>query len=267
MLHRRLLGVVLAAGACTPFDGPPATGTWEDGGLTGSDASSSPSPPGNVGDAGDSDDGGRTPASPCAGKHVICEDFDGNWGAWQPVTHSSSPLNVDTTRFVSPPRSLSVEVNANREENHPSFLSRPVPASQRFILSADVRVDLTGMPDSEVDVLGLELAPPLGIRRYYVAIIARSDRKFLLEVKIEAPPKPIVEMLVELAPIPAGFTHLSIDLDLAAGTVVGAAAGAQQPPSSVTRAPSTSATLAVGAAWAANIQGKYSINVDNVVLD
>lgn len=264
MIRRWLLGVVFVAGACTPFDEPPATSTGEDGGIAdaAADAPSLPSP----GDAGDAGDGGRGgAASPCAGNHVICEDFDEQWQGWQTVTHPSSPLNVDRTRFVSPPSSLSIEVNANAKENHPSFLSRPVPAAQRFILSADVRAELTAMPDSEVDVLGLELAPPLGIGRYYVAIIARSDRKFHLEVKVEDPVRPI-DMVVELAPIPADFTRISIDLDLAAGKIVGAA-GPHQQARSVTTALSTTGTLVVGAAWAANTRGKYSINVDDVVLD
>ena len=270
MIRRRLLGVVLAAGACTPFDESPTTSTGEDGGSAdaGADASSLPSPR-DAGESRDAGDGGTGAGSPCAGKHVVCEDFDGEWSGWQTVTHSSSPLNADTTRFVSPPRSLSVEVNAKVNENHPSFLSRPFPAAQRFSLSADVRAELTGAPDSEVDLLGLELAPPTGIpteiRRYYVAIIARSDGNFHLEVKIEAPVQP-VDMSVELAPIPADFTRISLDLDLAAGTIVGAAGPVQQA-RPVTTASSMSGTLVVGAAWAANSRGTYAINVDNVVLD
>lgn len=89
MIRHCLLGVVLAAGACAPFDESPATSTGEDGGSADADASSLPSPRdgGESRDAGDGG-GGVTKASSTSGTLVV-------GAGWATNTRGTYSINVD----------------------------------------------------------------------------------------------------------------------------------------------------------------------------
>jgi hypothetical protein len=176
---------------------------------------------------------------------------------------------ADTTRFVSAPASLHLVVQPDENRtDHPSFLHRKLAASQRIRLTADLAVaGATPAPDGEIDVLALELDKPAGFDRYFIAVVARGDGSFILETKYQRSGENESAVPKVLGSQGADFKTVALDLDLDAGRVIASFDGGVPVVVPMAAAKGVGARLEVGAAWASNKVGTFSVNVDNVVVD
>ena len=268
-MSRRALfaGSLVLASACSPFGAGAGAEPSSDGGTPGES-------PGTLMDGGPSsdasEDGGEPGRSPCSEQHSFCEDFGGPlpWEAWTDNTTPSSPCTRDTERFVSPPASFGLVVAPDPTgTDHPAFLRRELPASQRVQLRARLAVTMsTGMPNGEVDVLALDLVEPSGFDRFYVSIVARSNGKFVLQTKHAPTAQSVKTQEKELGPLGPDFRTFAIDLDLDKGKVIASMDG--KPPVIVDLAAvqGPSSRLDIGAPWANNTV-KFAVNIDDVVVD
>lgn len=240
-----------------------------EGGSTDGTAPDVAAPDASVAD-GDLRDGHAS--TPCAAAHFLCEDFDRPqpWSEWTPNITPGSPIVVDTDRFVSAPQSLHVTVQpSSTQDVHPSFLARQLPAAQHVVITADVAVSRSSAPapDGEIDVVALELVPPIGFTRYFVTIVARSDGNYILEVDVTPSANGAIQRHETLGGLTSDFTRIGFDLDLDAGTLTSSFDGKKSPPIALAQAQGMGGRLAVGAAWANNTRGTFAINVDNLVVD
>lgn len=270
MVGRRpavVLGALVVAGACSPFGSAAAPGGPEDGGLA------EGGPTGPDADAG-SADGASADApdarSACAASHFLCEDFDGPfpWTGWTDMSRAGSEIKRDTLLFVSPPASLHVTIQPASDSDHPSYLRRDLPAAQRIDVSADVVVSRsTGTPpNGEIDVVALELAPPIGFSRYFVTIVANADGEYILETDVVPQSGGNHSHREKLGNLTSGFARLQLALDLAVGNVTGEAGGVSKTLQLVS-ATGKGASLKIGVAWANNSSGRFAVNIDNLIVD
>jgi len=208
--------------------------------------------------------------SPCSTAHLVCEDFDTRppWDGWITQIASTSTIDYDPQRFVSPPASLHIAVQPGGATSHPTFLYRELPPARRIVATADVAVSLPSpAPDGEIDVLALELTPPEGFDRYFVTLVADADGTFLVETDLDpAGGAPSTEIRHVLGNLRAAFTHAGLILDVEKGTLA-ASFGGQEEVLIVEKAVSKGSRLAIGASWANNTKGTFFVNMDNVVVD
>jgi hypothetical protein len=265
MLRPWIFGVLLCSVACTPF----ATGASVETDAStdgGAEASTFTEAGGPVLDAATD-----APSTPCSAPHFFCEDFDGpsSWPGWTRVEAAGSPIVADIQLFASPPASMHVTVNGGfLGSDHPSYLHRPFQPAQHIVVKANVAVSLSGSPDptSEIDVVTLELAPPTGFERYFVGLVLLASGGWILETEVATDETDNVRGREPIAPVGSGFTTVTLDLDLTAGSVRGAI-GNTGVTTKVASAEGKGHDLKIGAAWANNTTGSYAVNIDDVTLD
>lgn len=262
-------GFVLAAFACTPFACAPFA-TAPEPPEAGTDADATARlPPSDGGDP--ALDGGAHPdaaTGACPAATYLCESFDGDrgWPGWKRETAAGSSLGADETRFVSPPVSMLVTANAGAGV-HPTCLRRDLPAANHVLVRAKVSVEVSSPPpDSELDVVSLELDPPAGFDRYFVALIATANGQWHLERDITKKSGGTDNADVLLGAIAPGFDAVLLDLDLASGTLRAEVGGASARVD-VEKATGTGHELAIGAAWIDNRVGSYAIRIDDVSVE
>jgi hypothetical protein len=263
MLRRSVLALVLI-GACSPFS--------EATGASGPDAGT-PTPvvpeggtrPPKPVDGGSE---GGSP-SPCSTQHFFCDDFDhpSPLGEWLTSDRPAAPVQLDEQTYASPPRSVHVSVTAAPDTtDHPSYIHRFIPPMQRFRVELDLAIALSSpQPDGEVDVVGLELTPPDGFERYLLALVVKPNGQFVLEKEIRTLVNPDVGV-VAIAAKTEGFSKVVLDVDLIHGKA-SAKMGAVQVQVDIAPTTSKGVDLQLGAAWANNKEGTYSVNFDNVVIE
>ena len=261
--------MLVLAGACAPF-GSAAVNTGSDGGGPQTSDTDGGSTDAASPDAAPADGG---PRSACAtASHVVCEDFDRPlpWPGWTPVFQPGSEIERDTQLFVSPPASLHVTVEPSTSSaDHPSYLRRDLPETQRIAVNANVAVSLSNAPapNGEIDVIALELEPPQGFGRYFVTIVASSNGRYVLETDVtQNNGGGNLSFRKDLGSLTSGFAPVRLVLDLDAGTVTGEAGGVQQQ-LTLAMAKGSGASFEIGAAWANNTTGTFSVNIDDVIVD
>lgn len=122
-----------------------------------------------------------TGTSPCAAAHTFCDDFDtGDENLatrWSELTTTAGPLDLDTTRSRSAPRSLRMNLKPTTG-NQDSHLAKSVPV-QNGTARAEVDIFVptpVGGSYKEVDPIGVELHPtPTGYDFHGLYLIVRPD--------------------------------------------------------------------------------------------
>ncbi len=260
-----VLGIFVAIAACSPFGATADDASDVDGGQGIGDGG----PPSTTGpDA--SEDAGTDGGSACSSEgHFLCEGFDAPfpWSGWAFEATAGSPVVADTEIHVSPPASLLVRVQPSPNTNHPSYVHRRLPAAQHVVVRADAAIGRSSLaPDGEIDILALEIVPPPTFERYFAAIIVTGDGRFVLETEVRTSVAGNTSDRKDLGDVHVGFTAIGLELNLDNGTVA-AFVDAQQTSVLLVPAKSAGAELKVGAAWANNTKGTFSVNIDNLVVD
>jgi hypothetical protein len=193
---------------------------------------------------------------------MFCEDFDRAtpFSGWQTRGDGAS-IETSTERHVSAPSALKIEMGPSNNSDHPAYLAKSFDASQRILATARVHVALSGSPDGEIDVLALDLKAPAGLTRYFASIVVKAAGTWVLELAINEE-----KQTVDLGSIGAGFDRLSLEIDLTSGRVTGKLNDSTRelgPKAAV----GLGHELRVGAAFASNHQGSFTILADDVTLD
>lgn len=211
-------------------------------------------------------------SSPCASSHAFCDDFDTGPAdvatRWDVLHTTAGPMDLDTTRAKSAPRSLRMHLTPTTG-NKDSRLGKDVA-----ITNGTGRVELdmfmptpTG-PYTEVDPIGVELTPtPAGYDFHGLYLMVRSDGTFLqyfaskkaANLDNRAPLSPIsknvwhhVVMTFSYATTPPKGT-ISIDGDVGSVDMVAPVA--------------TKLQLQLGASYTDTTNLDWSLSFDNVAVD
>lgn len=209
--------------------------------------------------------------SPCAAPHTFCDDFDTGdpnlTTRWDELKTTAGPLDLDTTRSRSAPRSLRMKLTPTMG-NQDSHLGKFV-AVQNGTARAEVDLFVPTPVGSfkEVDPIGLELTPtPTGYDFHGLYLIIRPDGSKLqyfaskksANVDNQAPVTITMDawhhvvMTVSFATTPPKGT-ISIDGDVGSVPMMGPTA--------------TKLDLQLGADYTDTTNLDWSINFDNAVVD
>jgi hypothetical protein len=278
----RSFGVVLAAfglSACSllvgtsGLEGDPSTtpGASDAGGDVAVTIEGGPPPDSGSGEAGDA---GGGDAPPCAVAHTFCDDFDtGDTNAvnrWDDGVLAFGTLAMDTTRFVSAPRSLSFKTSQKAGVTE-AFIERTLPMpSGRAHVELEMFVGTESGAFTEVDPVGVELNPPPSGYSFNGGYLVLRDGELRAQAFAEATSGSNYNVTKPIGAIQRDhWYHVVIDIDgKAAGgpkldvTVDGKTVTMTLPPSSP-----TSTAIGVGAVYADSSGGVWPFNFDDVVVD
>jgi hypothetical protein len=214
---------------------------------------------------------GATASSVCTAVHTFCDDFDtGDTNLltrWGELNTAAGPLDLDTTRSKSPPRSLRMNVmpETGVMDSHVGKTIDVKSGTGRVEL--DLFVPAPGGSYAEVDPIGIVLTPtpagydfhglyllilPGGNQLQYFASKKSGNLDNRAPVKVTTDAWHHIVMTFSYTASPTGT--MTIDGD-AEATV---AMGSPTP---------TKLDLQLGASYANNVTATWSLGFDNVVID
>jgi Concanavalin A-like lectin/glucanases superfamily len=276
---RRSAGIVAALGslsACSlivstsGLAGDPERPSGGEGGMDAPAALDGPGPADGTSDAADATADART--SPCTGQHLFCDDFDDGpvdpKSRWTTSKQEAGPLTLDTTSFVSAPRSLLMSVQPGAGTRVTEIRKEVSPSANALRIDLDMRSP--GPSDTsfgEYDPITVRFFPtPTGVASHQLGIaIYPNGATFEYHKDLD---NGGASNDAPSFTFPFGrWVHVTVTVSFATSKATIALDGVKAAEVALTGASLTRAEIAVGATYALDANVTWPFSFDNVVAD